>query len=259
MPLNPIIAYVTLIAMLLTTFSCTKVRSRELTDPAQLPPSQDVTEVRTMAPYLLDTGDEVTVRVSGFNMKELSRTAVINNSGEVYLPLLGPVKLAGQTVPQAREMVTAGLRKYYVDPQVELSTNAAKQQVSVFGEVNGPGTFSYRRPLMILEGIAKAGWFNRDANRKQVLLIRRANDQYNVFAVNTGEFLQDGSKVPDFYLQSGDVVYVTPNTISNIERFMQKMQNSLQPILTVEQMIILWPLISNVIQGKSLQPSISVP
>jgi protein involved in polysaccharide export with SLBB domain len=252
---------ISLIALSLvgSQLSCSPMKPRELANPAQLPPSQELTEVRTTAPYILDTGDEVTVRVSGFNINELSRTAVINNSGEVYLPLLGTVKLAGKTVPQAREMVNVGLKKYYVDPQVEFSTNASKQQISVFGEVNGPGTFSYRRPLMIMEGIAKAGWFNKDANRKRVILIRRAHDKFNVVAVNTGDFFQDGSSAPEFYLQGGDVVYVTPSAITSIERFMQKMQNSLQPILTVEQMIILWPLISNVLQGKTLSPTISVP
>jgi protein involved in polysaccharide export with SLBB domain len=252
-------AYLISSAVLLALMSCNTVRPRELTDPAQLPPSQETTETRTMSPYVLDIGDEVNIRLWGYNFKEIERTAIINNSGEIYFPMLGPVKLAGQTVPKVRETMIAGLKRYYVDPNVEVTTNASRQQVHVFGEVNTPGIYSFRRPLILMEGIAKAGWFNQDANRQRILLIRRANDKYNVFSVNTGDFLKDGSNVQAFYLQSGDVVYVTPNTISNIQRFMKKMQDTLQPILTAEQMIIMWPLIVDVVRGKSLQPAISIP
>lgn len=256
---NHVLAYLSLAIWLLAITSCTTIRSRELEDPAQLPPSQDITEIRASAPYILDTGDEVTIRVWGYGFDELQRTAIINNSGEIYFPLLGAVKLSGQSVPGARELVANGLKKYFVDPQVEFSTTASRQQIHVFGEVNSPGTFAFHRPLLMMEGLARAGWFNRDANRQKVLLIRRAQDKYNVFSVNSGDFFQDGAKVPAFFLQSGDIVYVMPSKIANVERFMQRLQNILQPLLTAEQMIILAPMIIDVIQGKRLYAPISIP
>jgi protein involved in polysaccharide export with SLBB domain len=259
MTVKLIFTYLSLSAFLLSVLSCNPVRSRELENPAQLPASQDNAEVRTSAPYVLDAGDEVTIRVWGYSFDEVQRSAVINNSGEIYFPMLGPVKLAGKTVPAARETIAAGLKKYYVDPQVELSTTASRQQVHVLGEVNNPGTFSFRRPLLLYEALAKARWFNLSANRQRVLLVRRANDQYQVFSVNTGDVFKDGTKAPSFYLQSGDIVYAMPTNITNMERFMQKIQNIMQPLLSLEQIIILGPQFVNAVKGKLILTPIAVP
>lgn len=237
--------------------SCNSVQSQKIQNPDQVPPSQAMTEIRPMAPYVLEAGDEVSIKVWGFD--DLQRSSVaINNSGEIYFPLVGRVKLAGQTVPKAQEILTARLKEYIVDPQVDFTTSTNRQQVFVFGEVNNPGAISYRRPFMVLEAIARAGWFNRDANRKKVLLIRIADNKYNVFAVNTGDLFQNGSKVQELYLQGGDLVYVSAMGIVKLERFLQHIQTLAQPFLTIEQAVVLWPQFIDALQGKTISTGLAI-
>ncbi len=204
--------------------------------------------MRTTAAYVLEVGDEVTIQVWGFD--DLKKTAYIDNSGEITFPMVGPLKVAGQSLPKARELLTARLKKYIVDPQVEFTTTTGRQQVYVFGEVSNPGIVTYRRPLTVLEAITKVGWFTLAANRKNVALVRKAENKHYVYTVNTGELFQDGSKVPEIYLQAGDLVYVSPRGIIQFERFLAHLQTIAQTFLTIEQAVVLWPQFINAIEGK---------
>jgi len=225
--------------------------------PSRMPPSQDTTEVRTTEPYVLAVGDELTIKVWGFD--DLEREVTINNTGEIYYPLLGRVKLAGLTVPEARELMNTQLSRYIQNPQLELATTTNRQQIYVFGEVNDPQIVSYSRPMMVLEAISQAGWFNLEADRKTVLVVRRADNRFRVFAMDTSELFQDGSKAVPVYLQSGDLVYVGPKKIVDIERFARHLQGILQPIITFEQAVVLIPAIVDAITWKRNEVTFAIP
>jgi polysaccharide biosynthesis/export protein len=250
------LAYLGLIFFLPCIVSC-GVQAKKFQNTDKAPQSQSLTEVQSMEPYVLEIGDQVNIRIWGFDELE-RKTVTINNSGEIYFPLVGPVKIAGQTVPKARELMVAALKSYIVEPQVEFTTSTNRQQVFVFGEVNSPTMVSYNRPTLVAEAIARAGWFNRDANRKSVVVVRKANNKYNVYSVNVGDVFQDGSKMSEFYLQGGDMVYVAPMGIVKLERFLQHIQNLAQPFLTVEQAVVLWPQFIDALTGKTSGSSLAI-
>jgi polysaccharide biosynthesis/export protein len=229
-----------LTALLSALVGCSSTANQRLQDLSQLPPSQAATEVRATKPYVLEVGDEVVVTVWGYD--DLKKTVIIGASGEIFYPMAGRLQLAGKSVPQAREMITAKLKQYYVDPQVDIvASTTGRQTIYVIGEVNTPTTISYTRPLLVTEAIAKASWFNQYANKSKVLLVRRADDQFHVYEINAGGALKDGSKAPPVFCQAGDIIYVPPTAISNLARFMANIQAILQPFMTLEQMIVLWP------------------
>ena len=255
----PVLIGLTLLMTLLSAMAgCTSSASKPVGDVSQLAASQGTTEVRTTKPYVLDVGDEVVITVWGFD--DLKRTAIISASGDIYYPLAGRLQLAGKTVSETQEMLTARLKKYIVDPQVEMTSTMGRQQIYVMGEVNNPTTISYTRPLLVTEAIAKANWFKPEANKSKVLLVRRTEDQFKVYEINAGAALKDGSKSTPVYLQAGDLIYVPPTVITNIARFMSNIQAIMQPFMSAEQMIILWPSLQNAFKSNSSSPlSISTP
>jgi polysaccharide biosynthesis/export protein len=244
-----------LLVVLLVTGNCTTSRSRPVGSVQEMPTSQGSTEIRTAKPYILDVGDEVNVKVWGFD--EFSKSGVVDNTGEISYPLLGRLKVAGKTLPQTQEMIKVGLKKYLVDPQVEVASSGGRNQVFVVGEVTNSGAISFTRPLKVTEAIAKAGWFNQYANRSNVLLVRRSADRFNVYKINVKETFQDGSIEPQLFLQPGDIVYVPTRKITTLSRLMFEIQNILQPFLTAEQMVVLWPSLRNAFSGQATGLSIS--
>ena len=246
-----ILACLGLIVFLSSLVSCMPgVNSQNLEDPSQLPLSQDDAQPRITTPYIMEVGDELSITVWGFD--DLKRTAVyVDNSGEITFPMAGRIKIAGQTLPKAQEIIAARLKKYIVDPQVEVSvTTSTRMQVLVVGEVSSPGVITFRRPLTIPEAITKAGWYTTAANQSRVVLIRRANNKHYVFAVDTGDMYKDGNKIQQVYLQAGDLVYAPPKGVVQLERFLQHIQTLAQPFLTVEQAVVLWPQFIDALTGR---------
>ncbi len=45
------------------------------------------------------------------------------------------------------------------------------------------------------------------------------------------------------------LIYVPPKTITNVARFMNDVQGIMQPFMTAEQMVVLWPSFRAAIQG----------
>lgn len=76
----------------------------------------------------------------------------VDDAGNMVLPELGSIHVAGKTVPEAREEITKDLldRGILKDPQVELNVvEYTAPQVTVLGAVATPGVF----PLLAPEGL----------------------------------------------------------------------------------------------------------
>lgn len=84
----------------------------------------------------------------------------VSDSGDITLPLIGLVKVAGLTVEQAEELVARRLveGRFYKDPQVTIvQKEYSTQGVSVLGEVQKPGIYPLLGPHTLLEAISAAG------------------------------------------------------------------------------------------------------
>src|SRR5205814_7737861 len=113
------------------------------------------------AGYVLGPNDYVGVEVYG--EKDLRTSGRLNPEGNLSVPLLGSIHLAGLTLTQATSKLTELYgRDYLVNPRVNISlVSYARGRFLVLGEVSRPGT--YVMPdgspggIDLLEAIAMAG------------------------------------------------------------------------------------------------------
>ncbi len=135
---------------------------------------------------------------------------IVNGDGYIMFPKIGMIKVIGMKEIQLQDTLQRRLLPYLKDPQV--SIRLLNYKVSVLGEVNHPGMFviPYER-ITILEAIGMAGDLTINGRRDNVLLIRRSDSVGIVHYLN----LQDKNIIqsPYYYLQPGDVIYVTPNRV----------------------------------------------
>jgi len=210
-----------------------------------------------LSSFILGSGDEISINV--WRNEDLKRTVQIDPSGNIYVPLAGKVEASGLTIFQLREKIVSGLSKYLVDPQVDINVFSLKsRKIHILGEVKSPGTFILDQNMLAWEAISQAGGFTTDANQKKVLLVRNEKGVARVAALNIHDMLKTGKIDQDIHLRSGDVVYVPPSFIANLERFMIRFNNIISPFVTLERGIILGPEAVDVLRGKETKRDVIV-
>jgi polysaccharide biosynthesis/export protein len=86
--------------------------------------------------------------------------ARVSGSGDVVLPLIGSVRVAGLTVAQAEQLIAKRLSQgeFYNSPQVTIMQKEyATQGISVAGEVGKPGIYPLLGAHTLLQAISAAG------------------------------------------------------------------------------------------------------
>lgn len=132
---------------------------------------------------------------------------LIDEEGNLTLPVLGSFYLRGKTIVEARKELERRAKRYFSDPSIKLSI--LNYYVTILGEVNNPGRINIIEPnTNLLEVIGLAGGFLDVANRKKIKVIRTGGQKPSVYYVN----LKDKNLVASeqFYLQPNDVVYIEP-------------------------------------------------
>jgi polysaccharide export outer membrane protein len=84
----------------------------------------------------------------------------IDQEGNIALPILGTMHIAGETVPEARIQIQQRLLKDQImkDPQVTLTVvEYAAPEVTIIGELNAPGKYPLLVPSKLVDVLALAG------------------------------------------------------------------------------------------------------
>lgn len=122
--------------------------------------------------YRIVPGDVLKVEV--FQVEELSSEEKVSEDGDIVMPLIGPVRVAGMTPKEAEARLAAILGKDYLqNPQVDIDvTESTSQQVTVMGAVNKPGVFPIAGRTTLLQAIALAEGTDRVAKDEEVVVFR---------------------------------------------------------------------------------------
>lgn len=104
-------------------------------------------------------GPEDLLEVQIYGQDNLNRQVRVNGQGEVTLPLVGPVKVAGLSPQDIEKRVAEAYGSNFLrNPQVTVSVKEYRhQRVAVTGAVDKPGNYEMIGPRTLLEMLALAG------------------------------------------------------------------------------------------------------
>jgi polysaccharide export outer membrane protein len=192
--------------------------------PASPSPSPEAPASPAAAPipeYHLGAGDVLEVIV--FGNEDLSRTTTVQTSGNISLPLLGEVQVAGLTVSEVKQKLTSLLaRDFLVNPQIDVKVKEYQSQfVTVLGEVNSPGRKGLRGRTRLIDVLVEAGGFTPRASGE--VSIARAEGTFD--GGDRVLRLRFGSASPsaidqvnmELLLRSGDIVTALPKFYVTVE------------------------------------------
>jgi polysaccharide export outer membrane protein len=132
----------------------------------------------------------------------------VNPGGEIDLPYVGIVKVAGISTDDLAKKLKPQLEQYLKQPIV--SVRILNFKISVLGDVIRPDVFNVQNErITIIEALGLAGDLNITAKRKNVLLIREYEGKREYLPVDLTSKKLFSS--PYYYLQNNDVIYVEPD------------------------------------------------
>lgn len=158
--------------------------------------------------YRLGPGDRFAFIVRG--RADISREEiVVSPDGEVALPRVGIINVAGQTLAEITTTMTERLRRFYDDPEVTLVMKVFNNnKVFVLGRVANPGAIHFSGRGTLLEALALAGGLPTDTGKSFLsrCMIVRGKDM--VVWIDLRELLENGNMALNPRLRNGDVVFI---------------------------------------------------
>jgi len=162
----------------------------------------------------IGVGDLLEVAV--FGAADFDKQVRVSSSGEVSLPLVGPVKVAGLTTAEAEKLLEKKLLEggYFNDPHVSVFEKEYQTQgISVLGEVQKPGIYPMLGSHKLFDVISAAGGTTPKAGN-QVTITRRDRSQPAENLTLAGNGSDSTKNNPDVMpgdtvvIQKAGVVYV---------------------------------------------------
>ena len=170
------------------------------------PETPDVVVHKYTPASTLGHGDVFEVKV--YDEKELSGIYRVSSAGSISFPLIGKVQVEGMTSTDAADLIQGRLgEKFLRNPQVSIFIKEYNsKKISVFGQVNKPGTFKYEDNMSVTQAVSMAGGFTKMAAKDDTNITRIEEGAEKKYPVPVESIAQGQAK--NFYLQPGDIVYV---------------------------------------------------
>lgn len=157
--------------------------------------------------YVINPGDNVNLRLWG--AYQFAGNLTVDPQGNIFVPNVGPVKVAGTTNGNLQSLIERNVRRVYVS---NVGVYAALEQaqpvkVLVTGFVNQPGSYGGVANDTVLAYLDRAGGV--DPERGSYVDIQIQRNGRMIQYVNLYDFLLAGQIQP-FSFKDGDVIVVAP-------------------------------------------------
>ncbi len=162
--------------------------------------------------YILKAGDKISLTVFPTDEFIKGGEMEISPEGNVTIPVVGKVLIAGKSVIEAQETIVDILQEdYFIDPEAVIEVlDYEDLKVVILGQVRKPGNYSFppgANQLTLLQCISLAGGFSDIANIKKIKIMRKnESGKAEKISANANDIIE--GKKQDIILKPDDVIHV---------------------------------------------------
>ncbi len=155
--------------------------------------------------YVIGPGDQLQLTVWG--QVNFSRRLAVDSSGDVFLPEVGQLALAGLKYEDAAPVLKAGIARVYKSFNLSVAMSRLRSiQVFVVGEARRPGSYTVSSLSTLVNAIFESGGPSSRGSMRRIELKR--GDK--TFDFDLYDLLMRGDKSKDAGLEPGDVILIPP-------------------------------------------------
>jgi polysaccharide biosynthesis/export protein len=181
--------------------------------PSNSPVQKDLERADLSTALVLGPGDEVDITV--FGVPDLSEHTPVSPDGNISMPLIGYVRVAGLTSSEAEGAIEAQLRQgnFLNDPQVSLYVkDCTGGSISVAGEVAKPGPIRLSGRTAFLMCYKRLAGYTEKAANNVVISHRNSDSPITVeLPRDPAELARNNVEIPPVdtvVVPAGPIVYV---------------------------------------------------
>ncbi|MEP0713373.1 polysaccharide biosynthesis/export family protein [Algoriphagus sp.] len=135
----------------------------------------------------------------------------IDQKGDVEIPKLGKVKIAGMTEEDAKDKVQEEINKFFKE-EIYVKLRIAGIRYTTLGEFNSVGvSIIYKNRATIFDALANSGETTLLGKKNKLFIIRQYDGGTKLHQIN----LNDRSLLasPFYFIQPNDILYIEPMKI----------------------------------------------
>ena len=154
--------------------------------------------------YVVGPGDELRVTVWG--MVEGSWNATVNRQGNISLPRVGIIGVAGLTFEEVQDVLDGEFSKYFSNYEMNVSLGTLKSmKIYITGNARRPGAYTLSSLATLVNALLAAGGPDGNGSLRKIQVKRgkRTVAEFDMY-----DFLMKGDKSGDIRLMPEDVLFI---------------------------------------------------
>ncbi len=156
--------------------------------------------------YVIGPGDEILIRAWG--QMDIDATAVVDRAGNIYLPKIGNVQVAGLQFQQLHEYLKSSIGRVFKNFDLNVTLGQLHSvQVFVVGQAARPGAYTVSSLSTLINALFASGGPSRAGSMRRIQL-KRSNRVVTEFDIY--DLLLQGDKSKDWRLLPGDIIFIPP-------------------------------------------------
>lgn len=131
----------------------------------------------------------------------------VNGDGNIDFPYIGEIYVEGLTTQEIKAIINKGISEMLI--QYSIVVKLVNRNVSLLGEFNSPGTYSfYKDRTTIFEAIGLGKDITDFGNRKKVKIVRNMNGERQIATIDLTS--TEIFKSEYYWILPNDIIYIEP-------------------------------------------------
>lgn len=189
-------------------------------------------------------GDRVTLdffTAAGVRSNEIAGQRIVDRNGEIFLPFLGTVSVAGKDAEAIRVLLEERYSVIFAAPVLQVVVHL---RINITGMVRRPGSYYLDPTLTVLDALAEAGGSSGEidlgtgggaADASRVRLVRRSGE-LRILDLRANEISEETRAIK---IQSGDWIDIPPQSQSKLRDDIQFYGSLLTMMVSLASLIVI--------------------